>query len=378
MPESRPGLDLGQIWDSLDPDTQLALQAVADEVVAQAAILALISTEGYARAWLSADVPIAAGRKFWGGTWTYGIQWSGGAKAYGLTQPIQFDREEAQRRLEDWTAQLPGLRPPSLYVSDEVVLTEDLTSNALIFSIDNDSSLVAKAAQTTDISIGYSRPAWSSENGTLFLGVEGHVLLQRLSRYSARYGDITDSEELFDEIRNADFREDEGFSVDVGALWVGENYQLGAQIKNLNEPSFEFPDVNLAPYKSQAAIDFFRQDQIFTMDRQLKLEGSLFSASRRWSAHAAVDANDVTDVLGDQYQWATLAVGYQADGRWIPSARFGIRKNLAGTEIGYLNAGITAFKIVNFDISSALETVKIDGNDLPRGLMLSVGFNIAW
>jgi hypothetical protein len=73
-----------------------------------------------------------------------------------------------------------------------------------------------------------------------------------------------------------------------------------------------------------------------------------------------------------------MSAGFQTDSWWFPSARIGIRQNLTGTELGYLSAGFTAFKIVNFDIASALNTVSIDGQDLPQGLMFSLGFNIAW
>ena len=44
----------------------------------------------------------------------------------------------------------------------------------------------------------------------------------------------------------------------------------------------------------------------------------------------------------------------------------------------YMGVGLTAFKIVDFDIASALDTVSIDGSTLPRGLMVSIGFQIAW
>ncbi len=39
----------------------------------------------------------------------------------------------------------------------------------------------------------------------------------------------------------------------------------------------------------------------------------------------------------------------------------------AATKIGYLGAGVTAFEILN-----------IVGDKLPRGLMASIGFQIAW
>ena len=378
LPEQPGGIDLGELWDRLDPDTQAAIDAIASEVVTQAALLSLIATEGYARAWVAADVPILIGRPFAGGSWTAGINWSGASKAFGFAEPIGFDREEARARLDEWLNTLPELRPIVVPLSGSVQIDVEPTTNQVLLRLQNDSSLIAKAAQTTDLSLGYSRPAWSSDHGTLYLGVEGHVYLQRLSRYSARFGDITDSEELFDEIRNADFRNDDGVGFDLGALWVGENYQLGAQVVNVNEPTFEFPEVNLEPYSSQTVIDFIRRDQFYTMDRQLKLEGSVFGKQRRWSLHAGYDVDPVTDVLGDRYQWATLAAGYRSDSAWIPSARFGVRKNLAGSELTYLSAGLTAFKFLNFDVSSSLNSVRIDGQDLPQGLMLSLGFNITW
>ncbi len=114
------------------------------------------------------------------------------------------------------------------------------------------------------------------------------------------------------------------------------------------------------------------------MDRQFKLEASLFTDDRRWSAHLGYDADSATDPLGDQYQWLTVSGGFTTDSWWIPGGRLGFRQNLTGTEMKYLSLGVTAFKIVNFDIASALDTVKIDGKKLPQGLMLSLGFQITW
>ena len=50
----------------------------------------------------------------------------------------------------------------------------------------------------------------------------------------------------------------------------------------------------------------------------------------------------------------------------------------AKSQLGYASFGLTAFKIFNLDIASALDTVKIDGEKLPQGLMVSLGFQIAW
>ena len=378
LPEVKPGLDLGQIWDALDPDVQAAVAVIAREVATQAALLALIAVEGHAKAWLSADASFVFKEEHLSGTWALGLDWSGSSKAFGAVQPIEFDADAARQDLEDWFAMLPINRPSVIPLGGDVLLTPSPLTNAIFFSLNNDSSILSKATQTTEINVGYSREAISTSAGSLYLGAEARLYLMQLSRISVRFGDITDSEELFDSIRDSDFRSDEGVGLDLGALWVGSNYQLGAQFTNVNEPTFQFPDVNLTPYTSLGAIDFLQRDQKYTMDRQLKLEASLFSTNRRWSAHLGLDADSATDPLGDRFQWFTASAGVTTDSWWLPSARIGYRENLAGTKLKYLGIGLTVFKYVNFDIASALDTVRIDGKELPQGLMASIGFEINW
>jgi hypothetical protein len=379
-PDDKPddGIDIGDILDSVDPDIAAAVEALADEVAVQSAILALISAEGYARAWVSADVPFVVGSGFLGGTWTFGVNWSGSARAFGLVEAIDFDADQAVAAIEDWIDALPPDREPRIQVSDDIILTPVPDQNAVFFQIDNDSSLVTKSSQTGDISLGYSREGLTTDGGTLHWGLEGHMYVKRLSRLSVRYGDITDSKELFEAIRDNEYRTDEGFGLDIGVLWTSGKYQLGAQVTNINQPSFVFPEVNLAPYSSPEIISFLEQDQRYVLERQVKLEASLFGNDRRWSVNLGLDGNPVEDTLGDEYQWLTLSAGFLNDSWWLPNFRFGYRQNLAGTELGYLSLGVTAFKVVNFDIASALDTVRIDGNDLPQGLMASIGFQIHW
>ena len=263
-------------------------------------------------------------------------------------------------------------------LTEQILLTVDPVTNAIRFALENDSSMLSKASQTTELNVGYSRHAWSNDSGSLYLGAEAKLYLMRLSRFSVRFGDITDSEELFEAIRDSNFRNDERLGVDIGALWVGENYQVGFQLTNVNEPKFTFPDVNLDSYTNDGIIGFLQSDQSYTMDRQSKLEASLFTTDRRWSTHLGYDADSATDPMGDKYQWLTLSAGFTTDSWWIPGGRIGYRENLAGTKLKYIGIGLTAFKIVNFDISSALHKVSIDGRTLPQGLMTSIGFQISW
>ena len=347
-------------------------------MVTQAALLELIRKEGYGKAWLAADAPFVLGNAHLGGAWTFGVNWSGTSKAFGIVQPIEFDEDAARVALEDWFNQLPIDRPEQFPVSEDVLLAIDPVTDAVRFAIENDSLILSKAAQMTELNVGYSRQAWSSSAGSLYLGAEARLYLMRLSRLSVRFGDITDSEELFDAIRDSNFQNDNRLGVDIGALWVGENYQIGAHLTNVNEPKFTFPDLDLNPYSDEGIIGFLQRDQSYTMDRQLKLEASLFTSDRRWSTHLGFDADSATDPMGDDYQWLTLSTGFTTDSWWIPGARIGYRQNLAGTELKYIGIGLTAFKIFNIDISSALDTVSIDGTTLPRGLMTSIGFQITW
>jgi len=379
LPELKPGgIDLGEIWDRLDPDAQEAARVIATEVATQVVLAALIREEGHAKAWVAVDAPFVIDNEFLGGAWTFGVNWSGSSKAYGLVQPIDFDEDAARQALQDWFDTLPLNRPSQLPLGGSIDLTVDPGTNGVLLSIDNDSSIITKATQTTELNLGYSREAWRTGAGNLYVGAEARLYLKRLSRFSVRFGDVTDAEALFDAIRDSNFRSDEALSVDIGALWVGENYQLGAQLTNINEPTFEFPAVDLEPYTSEIAIQFLRRDQTYKMDRQLKLEASMFTASRRWSAHVGYDADAATDPMGDRFQWLTVSAGFTNDGWWMPAVRIGYRQNLTGTELGYISIGFTAFKIFNFDIASALDTVKIDGTKLPQGLMVSLGFEITW
>ena len=381
-PDDKPpdgGINLGDILDQIAPDLRPTIEAIGREVATQTALLLLISAEGYGKAWLSGDAPFVVGKETWGGAWSFGANWYGASKAFGLAEPIQFNAEDALNRLDEWLQNNPTNLPARIPLSEQVILNNTPSQNAVFLTFDeNDTSLVTKSTRLWDLSAGYSRPMLETNSGTLFGGVELHAYLMQLSRLSVRYGDITDSEELFEAIRNADFSNDNRLGIDLGVLWVSERYSLGAQLININQPTFEFNDLDLTPYRNEGIIGFLVRDKTYQMDTQLKLEGSLFSRDRRWGVHLGLDANKASDPLGDDFQWATLSAGLQTKKWWAPDLRIGVRQNLAGTELGYLSAGATLFRYFNLDISSALDTTKINGTELPRGLMLSLGFEVTW
>jgi hypothetical protein len=80
--------------------------------------------------------------------------------------------------------------------------------------------------------------------------------------------------------------------------------------------------------------------------------------------------------MGDDYQWASVGAGFASDSWWLPGARVGVRKNLAGTELTYITAGITVFNIVNLDLAATTQTVQVNGRTLPRGAIANIGINV--
>ena len=361
----------------VESDDRQKAAALCAEVTRQAGILALIAAEGYGKAWISADAPFVFSKPRWGGAWTMQLGWSGTSRAFGLVETIEFDAEAARAAIQEWFDTEVANRPSSLQVGGQVYLLLDALGNVR-FSLQNDSAIVFKATQSLSLSSGYSRAAWSNDAGTLFIGGEAHLYDMRLSGLGVRFGDISDSQELFDQIRNADYESDTRLGFDAGVLWVAENYQLGAQLTNLNQPKFRFPDIDTDPFTNEAIIRQLEQGRNYTMERQLKLEASLFGRERKWSWHVGLDANAAKDPVGDEFQWLTLSGGFDTGNRWFPNVRLGYRQNLAGTEKTYASLGMTMFKFINVDIASALDVTKIDGRKLPEGLMFSLGFQIDW
>jgi len=370
------GLEFGDLIDAINPDLIALVRSVGEEITGNVEeALAVISREGYSKARISGDLPMVINAQGLGGTWTLGVNWTGTAKSFVVGDTIDFDPQEALAFLEDTYNGLPLNGTTTLDLPGDIGLTIDPTGQVSL-QVNNDSLLLTKATATTGFGVGYGRQVLATEHGNLYLGVDANYYQVQLSRVDLRLGDITDSDEIFDTIRNAAFISEEGFGADLGFLWTGHNYQLGATMTNINEASFVFPAADESLYSDLDVIDFLRRDQVYTMERQLTLESSIFSSNRRWMINLEYDTNAVPDPMGDDYQWASVSAGYFTDSWWLPGIRASYRQNLAGTELSYVGVGVTVLKVVNFDVASTLDTVHIDGQSLPQGLMASLGFQV--
>ena len=371
-PDDSPGEPGPDIPDITDPD----LLALIDEIKVKAAALGTflgISVSGLnAKAFASADIPVLISNDFLGGTWTFGANASLTTNLKGINDPIVFDSDLALQQLQDAydAAQIAtGGDTFDLTGGLSVTVNPDGSTN---YSFENNSGTITRAAQVSELSIGYSRKLWAKENNEIYIGVKPKFYSVGLSNAFIFIDNIEDAKSIFDALDRDSFQYTERVSMDIGAIWTGKQYQLGATITNINEPDFDYPEVDLSSITNPDIVNAILSFQTYTMERQLKLEGGYISKNGAWGINVGLDANPVPDPMHDDYQWASVGLGFASDNWWLPGARVGIRKNMAGTALTYLTAGITVFNGINIDLATTTQTVKIDGDNIPQGAIVNV------
>lgn len=368
-------------WDDLlikYPELADRLDALKDKVVNTAGLLALIASEGYGKAEATANASFVLNEDLYGGTLLMGMGLKGNAKVVGLFEEIDFNSDQALEALKT-IPEFDETDPiQKLDLSGGVYLYYNPANHKVKLNIDNDSMLLVKSTKISQFSLAYSKKALESEAGALYWGVKPTYYRVGLTNVSARLGEITDSEAIFEDIKNANYVYKNGFDIDMGVTWAAKNYQLGATMTNVIEKTYLFPELDTQRLNSTKIIQKINYHSEFTMQRQVKLEAGIFTQQRDWSLHAELDANPVEDPMRDRYQWLTVTAGYAADSWWLPSARFGFSRNLAGTSLGYLNAGVTFMKFINLDVATTLDTVTLDGDKYRRGVNLRLGVQFAY
>lgn len=333
------------------------IQAQVDNINS---ILSDIEANGYAKAFASVDIPLVIAHKGLGGSLALDINKSFSTRASGLHETIDFT---------------PGSVAivPVQTIGD---ITIDLPGNNI--TIDNDSTILIKASLTTDLSLGYSRPVFKTDEATLYAGARAHHYTVEQSRLAVRMTDLVDVQQQFEDALDQDRSSDTGMGLDIGVLWASEHYRLGATLTNINEPDFDTGTIDLTDYTLSGPVaQQLISENKYTMEKQLTLEAALYTASQNWVISGAYDANAVEDALGDEYQWATVSAAYATDTWFLPGFRAGIRKNLAGTEINYYSLGAT-LAMVNLDVAWSTDEVTIDGDTVPRGAIFNLGIELSF
>ncbi len=268
------------------------------------------------------------------------------------------------------------------------VLSAPLTYNASTQEMETDSAFYVKGAAILEASVGYSRRVWNNPHGNLFAGVTGKYYQVGLSKSVIPLIDDTNNDvgdtlsDEFDQNQNTST----GIGIDLGMLWVANNYSVGATLANANSPRFDYGEIgndcglltgSAQNYCNAAVTHSSKIDltETYTMDAQLRFEAAIHSQNKHWQLHTSYDSNAVYGPVGNEMQWLTLAVGYAPD-NWIPGVRVGYRKNMAGSELSMATFGLTLIKGLNLDMAYGLETVEEDGEKYPRTVALNLGLEM--
>ena len=372
---------IDSILNQVDPtDEQIAeLQALVDEItvkaISLAAFVATSVTELNAKAFVSADVPILISNDSIG-AWTFGANTSLTTNLRGLNDPITFDSDEALQALQDIynLEQTDGIQTFTLNGGASV--TVDPATGDATFQFENNSATVTRAAQITEISVGYSRKVWQQEDNKIYVGVKPKYFDVGLSNSFVFISNIENARDIFQALDKSSFNYTQDFGIDLGAIWTNKQYQLGATLTNINEPDFQFPEIDLSSISNPDIKNAILESQTYVMERQLKLEAGFITPGGAWGLNFGLDVNAVPDPMLDDYQWVSVGAGFASDSWWLPGARLGARKNMVGTELTYITAGVTLFNIVNLDLATTTDTITVDGNTVPRGLIVNIGAQV--
>ncbi|TYL48570.1 conjugal transfer protein TraF [Marinomonas sp. IMCC 4694] len=267
------------------------------------------------------------------------------------------------------------------------VISDSVRVNNTNTGLESDTSFSASTATDLQIGLGYSQSMWENTHGALIGGVKGtlhNVSLGRavvaLDDSSADVGDAVSDAISDDAVSSTDI------GIDLGALWVSNNYQVGLTLANVNEPEFDSATINqnCSTRSCDAAKNLIASGKLnasrkYVMEMQTTLDLAVSTKGKQVTLGLSYDANEVQDAVGDEYQWAAASLSYYGDSHYLPGLRAGYRQNMAGTELSYATFGLTFLKRLNIDLAVALETVEDEnGDELPRSGYVSIGYDTAF
>lgn len=361
-------------FDINDPDVQAALERLKNELSVGAALVAFVGVEGYSRINSSLDFPLLINQDIWGGSLALRLSAHIQGGAIGIVDPFDFDEDQALAALEEIKSLTPESPETTFDLSAGLSLTVNPADQKLDIKWDNDSTLLTKGSRTYELAASYSRALAPSEKGQWYVGVTPRLLRIGMSNVAKRIGDLSDTEAFFNDIANRKLEYSYGLTADVGALWVGQHYRAGVTVKNLYPSKFEYPNLQYGKIDRPQVLDQLERSRDYQLDTQARLEGSWFNTGQQWQVNGTLDTNAAQDAMGDLNQWLSLSVQYKPSISWLPAIRAGHHRNLKGTRLNYGAVGATLFKYFDLDLGFTLDTVSIQGNDLPRGFNLNLGF----
>ncbi len=375
----KPGTGIGiEIGDILDPEYKEIIDAVGKELGTLAGVLAVVATEGYAKASINQNLTVLFNKPVAGGRVRVFLDKERASSAAGVADEINFNGQQAEQQLRDaWNLQ-PEDPETEFDLSGGLLLRVDPASGKVRFKLENDSLLLTKAIEETSLAIDYSRVFWQRDGQQLSLGIRPKFIRLGLTNVATRLGDLSDSEALFDAIKNAQYQYEQDLGLSLGLLWQSQQFSAGLSLRDVNSPSFKYPVMDYSRFTKVSMVSALERSRSYTKDPQANVEFGWQSSSARWNVAGSADFNAVDDPFLLPYQWLNVSASYTGKRWYSSSLRLGLAQNLAGTKLSYMTLGYTLFNIWNIELAGGLDTLSLQGSELPRSLAISTGLQFAF
>lgn len=296
------------------------------------------------------------------------------------------------------------LSPADQIVADKVYTS--ITTSGPVgtnYAVTTATAVDIRTALVRHTSLGYATPLTRVPGATALLspflpvsqidiGVRFNGYEAKLVRQVAALVDANGNSVSISNMDSAAYQRQVGaFGIDVGATWHAENYQLGATLYNLNNPSLRYPSVwddpnvaNRDAAASLAAQGKVEMDAAVNLKPHVVVEGAVRSENQRWLLQGSTALNETTDFVGEPRKIVTLSASYNGDrydtligrvlGYIAPSIRLGYRHNLVGSGLTSYGLGIS-WGALNLDFITSAETNATSNGSVPRSA--GVGLSIA-
>ena len=256
--------------------------------------------------------------------------------------------------------------------------------------LQTNSAAYIKLGAVSETSLGYSRPVYEHSQGQLYAGIRAKYYMAGLTKTLVGISQMESADAAInDKVKDVqdNFEPDTGIGMDLGVMWVAPSYRVGATFKNINSPSFDYDTVGVdcesktgtaadSCYIAKSYADEIDTEETYVMDAQVSVEAAYFTPGRDMVLNFALDTSPVHDPVANEVQWMTLSAAYASNNWILPGVRVGYRKNLAGSALSAVTAGLTLFKTLHLDVAYGLETIDVDGSPTPRMAQANLGLDL--
>ena len=235
------------------------------------------------------------------------------------------------------------------------------------FDLDSDAAMHLKVGFFIGGGLGYSTKVHETKSGEVFLGIRVKAISGNLYATKITYNEIVDeydnnaqnvAEDILDD-QSENATSSLGLALDLGLLWTGRHARVGLSMDNAVAPQFDYIDEN-------------GDSQKYELAQQTRFEASIYPKKRWIHLTYVQELAEAEAFSGEITQWRNISVGISPTHWALPDIRFGQSEEMV-SGLSYLSGGISLFSVVHADIGRSIDTVEIDGEDIPRGLYVALG-----